>query len=278
MEDHKKTKFDPLKGWDRFSQRIENEQHQHTIKLKWIKYAAVLFIPVALASVLMISNHQKEQNANDTCITVVNAGTGQLKKVTLPDSSNVWLNAESELHYSCSFKGKAERSVSLVRGEAYFDVQHNSKKPFIVKLNKMSIKVYGTKFNVNSYTEEVKTTLITGSIGATSSGKELMLKPGQQATLNPEKEIFAVKHVSAENDALWHTGVLNFDNITVKEISAVLARQYGYTFSFQSKELSNLHLTFIAKLNDGLPEILSKLSMVSGIKFNIHHKTVLVHQ
>ena len=281
MEEQKKIDFDPGKGWARFSKRIEEEQQQQLVirmkRINRMKYAAVLFIPVALAAVFFLSNSQPSENSAANCQTAVKAGTGEMKKIILPDGSQVWLNAESELSYSCSFQGKEERSISLVKGEAYFEVKHNEKQPFVVRVNQMKVKVYGTTFNINSYQKKVKTTLLSGSIGATAGQQSLMLKPGQQATFNPSKNSFAVKTVDAAADALWRTGLINFDNTSLKEIAEVIERQYGYKFHFQYSSQQDLRFTTTLKLSDGLPTLLNNLSKVSGLAFKLRNKTVFLN-
>lgn len=281
LEEQKKIDFDPGKGWARFSKRIEEEQQQQLIirmkRINRLKYAAVLFIPVALAALFFLSNPEKSQNTAANCFSSIKAGTGEMKKISLPDGSLVWLNAASELRYSCSFQGKAERVVSLIRGEAYFEVKHDEKQAFVVEVNKMKVKVYGTSFNVNSYQANVKTTLLTGSIGATAGKESLMLKPGQQAIFNPSKNSFAVKTVNAAEDALWRTGTINFDNTSLKEIAEVIERQYGYKFHFQSAIQQDLRFTTQLKLSDGLPTLLNNLSKVSGLAFKLRNKTVFLN-
>lgn len=277
LEEQENIKFDPQKGWERFSKRVEEEQYQAKRRRSWLGYAAAAFIPVALAAVLFFSNSNPPSQNATNCITRIQANTGEVKKVTLPDGSVVWLNAQSEINYSCSFKGKAERSIALVKGEAYFEVKHDQEIPFVVQLKNMKVKVYGTTFNINTYNNRIKTTLISGSIGASSSRQQLRLKPGQQAVLDPESQVFSLKKVTAADDALWHTGVLNFDNASLQEIAAVLERQYGYRFAYQSPELATQRFTLRTELNSGLPKILAMLEKVSGFQFTLRQQSVFVN-
>lgn len=281
MEEQEKVNFDPGKGWARFSKRIEEEQQQQVLvrknRINRMKYAAVLFIPLALAAVLFLSHPQHAENSAANCQTAVTAGTGEMKKISLPDGSLVWLNAESELSYSCSFEGKEERTISLLKGEAYFEVKHNEQQPFVVQVNKMKVKVYGTTFNINSYQQQVKTSLLSGSIGASTAEQELGLKPGQQASFDPIKNTFQVEPVDAAATALWRTGTINFDNTSLKDIAEVIKRQYGYQFHFQSASQQAMRFTTKLKLSDGLPTLLNNLSKVSGLQFKLRNKTVFLY-
>ena len=93
----------------------------------------------------------------------------------------MWLNAETELRYPVQFNGK-ERVVYL-KGEAYFEVSKNKEKPFLVQVDDMSVKVYGTEFNVNTY-NNIETVLVTGSVSMNQGGKEVLLKPNQKGVFD----------------------------------------------------------------------------------------------
>src|SRR6188768_3387467 len=117
---------------------------------------------------------------------------GNRTKIVLPDGSQVWLNAGSNLDYNNSVFNKDLREVTL-NGEAYFDVTKNAEKPFIIHTKKMDVKVIGTAFNVRSYNDErtAEASLIRGSI-------EVTLKDGktQKLILIPNQKI------SVANDAI----------------------------------------------------------------------------
>ncbi len=81
------------------------------------------------------------------------ASQGEVQKVLLPDSSTVWLNANSSITYTEDF-GTAERRISL-EGEAFFDVRRNEKVPFIVATQGAFVRVLGTSFNLKQENGEV---------------------------------------------------------------------------------------------------------------------------
>ncbi len=85
-------------------------------------------------------------------------------QLILPDGSRVWLNSSSSLKYPTAFNSKI-REVELT-GEGYFEITENKEKPFVVKANKIDVKVLGTAFNVNAYEDEpeLATTLVQGSV------------------------------------------------------------------------------------------------------------------
>src|SRR5687767_10483603 len=112
-----------------------------------------------------------EVNKAITPASEISTRYGSRTDIVLPDGTKVWLNAGSKLTYDKSF-GEVIRNVKLT-GEAYFDVVHNSDKPFVIHTTAMDIKVLGTEFNVKSYPDErtAEASLIRGSIEVTLKDK-----------------------------------------------------------------------------------------------------------
>src|SRR5690606_16157854 len=120
------------------------------------------------------------QSVESLRTTTPNGGQYQL---TLPDGTEVWLNAASSLRYPTRFTG-GTRVVELA-GEAYFAVAKNSQQPFIVKSSGQEIEVLGTEFNISAYADETeaRTTLIEGAVKVSHhlTGVVRVLAPGEQA-------------------------------------------------------------------------------------------------
>jgi transmembrane sensor len=148
-------------------------------------------------------------------------------QLTLPDGSQVWLNAESSITYPTAFPG-SERKVSIT-GEAYFEVAHNAKQPFRVETGSQMVEVLGTHFNINAYKEEptINTTLLEGSIRLSSTfvHTSLILKPGQQGQLAENKLTLAAKP-DVEQVMAWKNGAFNFENLPLATALREIARWY----------------------------------------------------
>lgn len=158
-------------------------------------------------------------------------------QVTLPDGTQVWLNAASTLRYPSRFLEDA-RVVEL-DGEAYFDVRHADKMPFIVKTNNHQISVLGTEFNVMNYPDEPvsKTTLISGSLKVYGPSQlevvgeaqnAVVLKPGQQAFSGSGEVTFDVRDVDVDLEASWKSGYFMFENESIKSIMRKATRWYDH--------------------------------------------------
>ena len=151
---------------------------------------------------------------------------GQRAELVLPDSTKVWLNANSKLVYPTSFK-EGIRQVEL-DGEAYFDVKHNGDNPFVVRTKSMNVTVLGTEFNVSAYSgiEEFNIALLRGSVELNSSDRsgKYRMKAGEQIFYREGKYVSA--QIGNMDYFKWKEGVLSFNNQPIHVIIDKLRLYY----------------------------------------------------
>jgi len=147
---------------------------------------------------------------------IMSTPNGGQYQLTLPDGTNVWLNAASSITYPCAFTGD-ERKVKIT-GEVYFEVAKDKSKPFLVTAGDQEIEVLGTHFNVNAYTDEdhIKTSLLEGSVRVNN----VLLHPGQAFAQGKTMA------TNVEQDIAWKNGVFNFNNQSLAQVMRQLARWY----------------------------------------------------
>ena len=169
----------------------------------------------------------------------ITTAKGNDYQLVLSDGSKVWLNAASSIRFPTAFTGN-ERKVEIT-GEAYFEVAHNPAKPFKVDFKNAAdgngeIEVLGTHFNVNTYTDEqdVKTTLLEGSVRITGADKSQRLSPGEQATLTADA-ITLKKDVDVSQVTAWKDGYFLFNNTDIQTIMRQVARWYDVDVQFEGK-------------------------------------------
>ena len=160
--------------------------------------------------------------------------------LVLSDGTTVYLNAESELMYPVKFRGN-DRRVFL-KGEAYFEVSKNKEKPFLVQVDDMSVKVYGTEFNVNTY-NNIETVLVTGSVSMNQGGKEVLLKPNQKGVFDQVSGKITVADVDVLAYVSWKNGDFIFRNESLNSIMDKLSRWYGLEVLYQDARLQNVRLS-----------------------------------
>jgi transmembrane sensor len=170
--------------------------------------------------------YQPSAGAGSSAIVynILSTPRGGRYQLTLPDGTKVWLNSASSITYPVAFTG-SQRKVT-VTGETYFEVQQDPQHPFVVSKGGVDIAVLGTSFNVNAYDEEqdLRVTLLQGSVKASRAGSSVLLEPGQQA------EIAETIHVNSQVNlgavVAWKNGSFNFDGKPLPVILRQLSRWY----------------------------------------------------
>lgn len=192
---------------------------------------------------------------------------GNRSVVHLPDGSKVWLNAQSDLRYNAGFN-VSDRSVFL-SGEAYFEVA-KGEKLFVVDVNDLKVKVYGTKFNVSAYDDDpvIQTCLETGKISIHDpKSKEYEAKPGELVLYEKSTKEFKIKSVNPEEYAAWRMNKLYMHNEPLHVLAKKLERKYNINIEFKPSTLGDkIHYTGVFG-NENLEEILEAITMASRLKY-----------
>lgn len=233
-----------------------------SLRTELIKIAAVVAITLGGSYIYFQTSIEKELMAMQTILVPA----GQRINITLPDGTNVWLNARTSLKYPTMFS-KKNRQV-ILDGEAYFDVARDEKKPFIVQTDKYNVEVLGTKFDVDAYAEtgEFETTLMSGSVKVASvndPAQELMLKPNNKVYLQDGKLL--VTSVSDYNPYRWKEGLICFKDATFTSIMKEFEKYYGLNIHVKNKEVGKFFYTGKFRQTDGIDYALRVLQ--KDIKF-----------
>jgi transmembrane sensor len=232
-----------------------------------------------------------DQNAGATDLyNSIRTPNGGQYRIILPDGTNAWLNAASELRFPITFTG-IERVVQLT-GEAFFEVAKNSAMPFKVittdghHRETGSVEVLGTSFNVNAYNNEpaVKTTLVEGKVKVSTpaSGNDLqpvLLTPGMQSIFSQEQEQagrIQVRKVDTDDVIAWKNGLFNFNNADIKTVMRQLARWYDVEVMYEGN-LPNEKFEGEISRNSTLSEVFSILEL-SAVHFKVEGRKVTVMQ
>jgi len=189
--------------------------------------------------------------------------------LTLSDGSKVWLNAASSIHFPTVFTGN-ERLVEIT-GEVYFEITHNAKMPFRVKVGSEVIEDIGTVFNVNAYNDEpsIKTTLLSGAIKM----KGIILKPGQQGQIAGNK-FTVTDNTDIEQVVAWKNGFFKFKNASTEELMRQLSRWYDVEVSYEGNIPEHRFVGGVSR-DYNLSEVLKVLE-ASDVHFRIDGKRIIV--
>lgn len=193
---------------------------------------------------------------------------GQRARVLLADGTEVWLNANSTLRYPEQFELE-QRTVELY-GEAFFEVEHNREKPFVVKTNKMNVQVTGTKFNISAYNQEKYfiASLVEGRISVASLSDPTSfhsLKPQQQIMVSDSS--YQISTFGNTDFLLWKEGVFAFDDMRLEEIIEKLELYYDVSIITKNKKLKDFRYTGKLRQRDGVESALKKLQIVYSFTY-----------
>lgn len=236
-----------------------------------MKVAASIVLFILLSSGLVyftgiLDNKPVEITWNEQIVSA-----GQKSIIELPDRSKITLNGDSKLKYPTHFSGSA-RNVFL-EGEAYFEVEHDSSKPFIVQTKNLSTVVLGTKFNVSAFNSE-KEIIISLVEGKVKVNKEIdgisyelvQLRPEQQLLFNKEKEISEVENFITQEAIGWKDNILKFNSEPLEKVFIKLERAYGIKFELTEKSYSKRKITTNFQ-NASLWTISEVLKKLTGLKY-----------
>lgn len=222
--------------------------------------------------------YKNEFSSQPISYHTLNIPFGKIFKITLSDGSVVHLNAGSSLRYPKQFSSTENRKVYL-QGEAFFNIQKDEKRPFIVEANNTEIKVLGTQFNVNTskLNNDTSCVLVEGSVKLSNTLKSIILNPNEKATWNPSSNSFKVNIVNTNLYTSWVKGELIFENANFKDISNKLTQFYDVEIKNQSSILKTQKFSGIISLkNTNVENILDLLSMDTPFSYAMEKNTIII--
>ena len=191
---------------------------------------------------------------------IVTVPVGQRVNLQLPDGTSVWLNASSEIIYPAYFSGST-REIHL-NGEAYFEVEHNASKPFIVHTETFDIKVLGTKFNVEAYKgmEGFTTALMEGSVEVTdrkNKDKSVRLYPAQKVAFRNGE--LCKSPIDNYDVYRWREGLICFKETRFADLMRQLEKNYGVRILINNEAVKEKVFSGKFRTTDGIDNALRLL-------------------
>lgn len=205
--------------------------------------AATLLIVVSGVSISR-SESQEAINLEESIteqIVEVYSPTGMISKLTLPDGSKVILNNNSKLSYPALF-AENERKIML-NGEAFFEIEKDSLKPFLIKTKGLDVRVLGTSFNLKAYEVDNETilSLKDGIVQAETIRKgekeNIKLVPGEQLVVDRLTETLERKKVNINWYTAWVDGKMVYRDETLSRILKDIEQRFDIDIVVQDSSL-----------------------------------------
>jgi ferric-dicitrate binding protein FerR (iron transport regulator) len=259
-----------------------NEQPAATIKPQrkkrvTIAMAAIVIIMTGGVAWLLYRPMSKQPVAATKGLAKKMTGRSEYRYMLLPDSTQVWLNAASTLEYPQQFASGA-REVYLT-GEAYFDVKHADKKPFLIHTGKVTTMVLGTAFNIKAYPgrENIIVSVSRGKVRVNYETKEVaVLTQGQQVKVNNNNNTMVQKKVAITEAAPWQQGNLVYDDETISDVVADLERNYDVTIRIQSEAVANERISTSFRREIGIESALKVLCNLTETQLKLEHNMYVI--
>ena len=197
--------------------------------------------------------------------------------MVLSDGTKVWLNAESQLEYPTMFTG-AERIVKL-SGEAYFDVESDAERPFVVQTGITKTCVLGTEFNVRNYkNEELSITLVEGQVRVSNQKNQetVFIYPNENLRVL-DNGTYEKKKVDVSTYVSWTKDLFYFDNVSLDKIIYELGRWYDVDIYIGDESLLKYKLHYYCSRTDSLQKALCLLSDLGHFRITYKDQAVIIH-
>ena len=235
----------------------------------WQRFAVAAAITLLAAPVAAFSGWQLGWLPN--AYERYQAGTSA-QTVTLPDGSQVELNLGTQLTFS---NYKDERRVTLSKGEAFFKVSHDTTRPFLVQAAEGRVRVTGTQFNVWLYEDQVRVTLLEGSVLVTSnknlSGDGLRLEPGMQARYKAGDNAAQISQIQANApDLAWRNGKLVLDNLSLADALPLINRYLDTPLSLADSATGRLRIGGVFNTRE-ISHLVTTLPKVLPVYLSVSH-------
>jgi len=265
---HEAIGSDYQESWNKIQDKIFGRMQlnlQRTQRrLNFFRYAALLIVLISIPSLIYFFSQKVA--VGPLTYTTVSADFGQISKVLLPDSSEIWINSGSTIRYNNQFSA-TNRDLELI-GEAYFKVHKNKDLPLVVSSEDLRVKVLGTEFGITSYPEKstIEVILEKGKVelsSATHSKFIQEMKPGELAVFNKSKKELTLSNVNTGLYTSWKDGMINIYDLPLSELVIRLERRYNQKFVVEDA-IKNIPYTFTIK-NENLHSVLSLIERITPV-------------
>jgi len=240
------------KAWEKLFSRLNEDElivKETAPRPLWTQFFRVAAVLVVLVATTFTIRFIISQDNNEGLTAVVTSMSEKNKVINLPDGSVITLNRNSELTFPDKFDNDI-RTVEL-RGEAFFDIESDPSRPFVVDAGRAQIKVLGTSFNVITDNENSETEVFVESgkvLLCNSEGEcDITLEPGYIGTI--KKSDPASRINNNPNYMSWNTDILRYDGNRLEQVFNDLKRTHNITVEVSSDSILDHRITTVFRNN-----------------------------
>ncbi|MRG45079.1 DUF4974 domain-containing protein [Chitinophaga sp. SYP-B3965] len=251
---------------------LETQPAYSPDRWKQVIAAAAVITGITVAGWLLIKEPISENN------TVFKSKEHAIRRLLLPDSTEVVLNANSSIQYSAAYN-KRDRRVTLT-GEGYFKVHKDNLHPFIVITEGLETQALGTAFNIEAHKQEnqIQISLTEGKVAVTLADGQFpknILHPGQLLRYNKLTKQSTTTSFTTDVTA-WTSGGLSFNGIPLKDALDRLSADFQLQLRYSPEQLAGKTVT-ASFSKTSWQNALSNILFAHDLTYTMKDSLIIIH-
>ncbi len=251
-----------------FWERANRKERKNRLLIQAFRYAAVIVVTLGIG--YLATDHS---GGHPELVREYRTTQRSMATIQLSDNSQIWLNANSGMTIREQENGDL---VATLDGEAFFEINHDETRSFIVDLGEIQIKDLGTSFNVKAYRgdEQIETTLVEGAIDIqNASGEKLTsMNPEENLKFYRSENRYTVNLVDTDLVTGWKEGKFVFLELTLREICDELEKWYNVKIVIDPKRNTQELFSSVMKKTTTIKQVLELLKLTTGMNYRIAEK------
>lgn len=249
---------------------------------KWIGYAAACLVVLGIGGYLLGGHLEKTRQSFTTARVMIEKTNprGLRSRVTLPDSSVVYLGAGSSIRFPQQFA--ANERILMLTGEAFFEISKNPKRPFVIHTGEIQTIVLGTSFKITAFQgDPLSVEVATGKVRVsrkenTKVAELAVLAPGEGITW--DQRLGKAARIPVDIPAIqgWSSGEITFKNRSVAQIADELENWYDIEISFAKSASVRTRLSLSVDGTASLSDALDIICNTADLKYRFNGRQEVI--
>jgi transmembrane sensor len=231
-------KVDTAANWNLLHNKLGKNINQRTLQFNQnlVRYGVAAAVTFALVATYFTYTLLKKPEFVNV------ATTKATQKIVLDDNSNITLNQNTSLSYPEKFTSEV-REVNLYKGEAYFSIAHDQKKPFIIRTTFGNIRVVGTAFNVILHKKVLEIGVDEGKVLVYTDQDSVLVGTGSFASVTPATSAIFVSHFENGNSWAYATQKFKFEDELISDVIDDIQKAQPFRIRLQNEHIKNCKVT-----------------------------------
>ncbi|MFC2152381.1 FecR family protein [Bacteroidota bacterium] len=265
-------------AWKKMSDRIDQYEEQKSTKTISLRSRFILISSSIAAAIIILFGVYQLLIKQPQQIMIASAE--EVLNDTLPDGTNIVLNENSNITYPEKFARK-ERRVKI-EGEAFFNVEPNKEKPFIIEAGNAYVQVLGTSFNVKAYENSELEVIVTDGLvkvftvnSETMDTTSILLKAGEKGRILAEKREPVYVAENIPDELFWMDYTLIFNDTDLKKVFSLLENYYNIDIEVSDEKIYDCRLS-TTFTNNSINDIIEVITATFEFEYTKENNTFTI--